>query len=255
MRLIEGILISCIVLTILYIAYLYFQRTNSSRWNDLPPESFEDVPTTPKQPISSLATNQDYKAFFEWQTAFCQTWNKVVEQSLSVDNFKGSPVDYVKKLQSQQNTTFVKCYEEITADPDPLAVYTKIPTVEMYLSTMNFMALKIATILQKTKDALEGKPQKEEGGGGEGFVGSQSCGCLSPEAAAAIQATVTKNAEEGQQLKKAIQQILASIKPIVKDKASLEGQLSIINKGIDELMEYKRKAESGELVHDVHISE
>lgn len=251
MRLIEGILISCIVLTILYIAHLYFKRARTSRWNDLPPEAFEDTPTSPKQPIGPLATNQDYKAFFEWQTAFCNTWNKVIEQSLGVDGFKGSPVDYVKKLQSQQNTTFVKCYEEITADPDPLVIYTKIPTVEIYLSTMNFMASKIASILQKTKDALAGKAQKEE----EGFIGSPSCGCLSPEAAAAIQATVTKNAEEGQQLKKAIQQILASIKPIVKDKASLEGQLSIINKGIDELMEYKRKAEAGELINDVHISE
>jgi hypothetical protein len=263
MRLVEGMLTFLISIIVLYIIYLYFKRTNPHklRWNDTPPEPFEDVqqPSSPtQQPKSPLATNEDYKAFFEWQTTFCNTWNKVIEQSMSIDNYKGNTVDYVKKLQSQQNKTFVKCYDEITADPEPLIIQTKISTVELYLSTMNFMAAKIASILQKTKDALAGNPQKE------GFEDTQQgqCGCLSPDTTAALQdmannatAIAAKKAEEEQRLKKAITSILSQIKPIVKDKGSLDGQLAIINKGLIELLEYKRKAESGELVNDIKIPE
>jgi hypothetical protein len=259
MRFIEGLLTFLIFITALYIIYLYFKRTNPHklRWNDTPPEPFENAQqsTTPSQPKSPLATDQDYKAFFEWQTKFCNTWNKVIEQSMSTENFKGSTVDYVQNLQSKQRKTFVKCYDEITADPDPFAIQTKIPTVQLYLSTMNFMSSKISSILQKTKDALAGNPQKEEG-----FEDKKSCGCLSPEAAGTIQnvadiaaANAAKKAEEEQRLKKAIQQILISIKPIVKDKSTLEGQLDIINSGLNELIEYKRKAESGQLASEVKI--
>ena len=256
MRLAEGILIFLILITTLYILYLYFKRTNPHKllWNDIPPESFEDAQQLPPKPKGPLGINDDYKAFFDWHTMFCRTWNKVIEQSMSTENYKGTEIDYVRQLQSKENKTFVKCYDEITADPEPLSIQGKISTVELYLTTMNFMALKIASILQKTKDALAGNPQKE------GFEDQQSCACLSPEAAATSQtlaeltaANAKKKAAEEQRLKKAILQILQTIKPIVKDKATLEGQLQIINRGLIELVEYKRKAESGELANEVKI--
>ena len=268
MRLVEGILIFLILLTILYILYLYFKRTNPHklRWNDIPPESFEDAQqsfsTPPKQQSKGpLGTNQDYKAFFDWHTKFCKTWNKVIEQTMSTENYKGTATDYVRDLQAKEHMTFVKCYDEITADPDPLAIQGKVPTVQLYLSTMNFMALKIATILRKTKKALEGEPEKEEEFEDTPPQSKQeSCACLSPEAAAAAQsvanieaANAKKRAEEEDRLKKALIQIIQTIQPIVRDKATLEGQLQIINSGLAELVEYKRKAESGELANEVTI--
>jgi hypothetical protein len=258
---VDGILIFFIILLILYILYLYFNRQGKIifKWNDIPPEAFEgqQEPVKPTQPKSPLATNEDYRAFFNWHSTFCTVWNKVIEQSMSVDNYKGNPVDYVKNLQTQQNTIFVKCYDEITADPDPLLIQNKIPTVDLYLATMNFMAAKIASILQKTKDALAGKPQPE------GFEDQQNqqCGCLSPGAAAAVQdmannsiAEAAKKKEEEERIKKALISILSQIKPIVRNKATLEGQLTIVSNGLIELLEYKRKAETGEIQKDIKIT-
>lgn len=249
MYLVEGVLILCIVLIILYILYLYFHRQGIVifKYHDTPPEPFEDTSPTPAPiptPKSSLASNTDYKQFYDWHTSFCTTWNKVIEQSMSTDNYKGSTVDYVTDLEQSQSKQFVKCYSEITADPEPLVIESnKIPTVELYLSTMNYMASKIASILQKTKDALAGKPQSE------GF----DCPCLSPETVASLNAITKNSATEAENKAKAITKILAQIKPIVKDKASLDGQLAIINRGLNELLEYKRKAESGEIINDIKI--
>lgn len=250
MRLVEGILIFLILIVILYILYLYFHRQGIIifKYHDTPPEPFEDTPSFPSStptPKSPLASNTDYKQFYEWHTYFCTTWNKVIEQSMSTDNYKGSAVDYVTNLEQSQSKQFVKCYSEITADPDPLALeYNKIPTVELYLSTMNYMASKIASILQKTKDALAGKPQSE---------GFDNCPCLSPETVAALEAVTQKSKTDEKAKANAIKNILSQIKPIVKDKASLDGQLVIINKGLTELLEYKRKAETGEIVNDIKI--
>lgn len=261
MYIVEVTLIFLILVIVLYILYLYFYRQNIIIFSyyDIPPEPFEDVssPSPTPTPKSPIATNADYKQFYDWHTSFCTTWNKVIEQSMSTDNYKGSTVDYVNNLQSQQNKTFVKCYDEITADPDPFAIQDKIPTVMMYLSTMNFMAIKISTILRKTKKALQGEPEKEDF---EDVPSSKSCGCLSPEAAATAQtlaeiavANAKKKEEEELRLKKAIQHVIASVQPIVKDKATLEGQLAIINKGLNELLEYKRKAETGEIQNDIKM--
>lgn len=247
MYLVEGVLIICIVLIILYILYLYFHRQGILifKYHDIPPESFEDTtPAATPTPKSTLTSNTDYKQFYEWHANFCTTWNKVIEQSMSTDNYKGNPVDYVANLEQSQSKQFVKCYSEITADPEPLAIESnKIPTVELYLSTMNYMASKIASILQKTKDALAGNPQPE------GF----ECGCLSPETVASLEANIQKSKTDAENKAKAITKILTQIKPIIKDKASLDGQLAIINRGLNELLEYKRKAESGEIVNDIKI--
>jgi hypothetical protein len=266
---VEGILIFLISITILYIAYLYFNRQGKVlfKWNDIPPEPFEDTnpmgSTQTKEPNSLLSTNEDYRSFFDWHSRFCQTWNKVIEQSMSVDNYKGNTVDYVKNLQSQQNKIFVKCYDEITADPEPFVIENKISTVELYLSTMNFMATKITSILQKTKDALAGNPQKESFEDiSKGQQQQGQCGCLTPDVLVALQKMANtvnteeaKKQDEDQKLKRAIANILSKIKPIVKDKASLNGQLTIINKGLNELLEYKRKAETGQIKDDIKIPE
>lgn len=262
---VDGILIFLIIISILYILYLYFHRQGkiTFKWNDIPPEAFEDAqqpqPQQPQRPKSPLATNEDYKAFFEWHSNFCKVWNKVIDQSIAVDNYKGTQVDYVNGLQSKQKTIFVKCYDEITADPDLFEIETKIPSVQLYLSTMNFMAAKIGSMLQKTKDALEGNPQKEA------FEdmpqqNSEKCACLSPkdvESVKNISNTVEsieiKKKEEEDRRKKALVSILSQIKPIVRDKATLEGQLTIVNNGLIELLEYKRKAETGEIQNDIKI--
>lgn len=261
---VDGILIFLIIISILYILYLYFHRQGKIifKWNDIPPEGFEEQqpqPQQPQQPKSPLATNEDYKAFFDWHSNFCKVWNKVIEQSMAVDNYKGNQVDYVNSLQSKQKKPFVKCYDEITADPELFEIETKIPTVQLYLLTMNFMAAKIGTMLQKTKDALEGNPQEEE------FEdmpqqNSEKCACLSPNDVAAVknvsntvESIEIQKKEEEDRRKKALLSILSQIKPIVKDKATLEGQLAIVKDGLTELLEYKRKAETGEIQNDIKI--
>jgi hypothetical protein len=247
------ILIMGILLVLIYIIYivLYARRklTPNDLYSDIPPEPFESQPK--KGPF---ANSQDYAEFYSWHSNFCTTWGKVIEQSMSVDNYKGSPTDYVTTLEEKNNKKLVKCYTEITADPeDPLQIVQKIPTVDLYLSTMNFMASRISSILEKTKNALAGKPMKEES-----FANPSTgqCACLTPDIVASLKglaATESKKAEEDLARQKALKEILAQIKPIVKDRASLQGQLDIIIKGLQELITYKQKAESGEIAKDVQI--
>ena len=262
--LLEGLLYLSITLVALYIFSLYFNRTHVIQKSDTPPPPSEGFTA----PSGLLGTNPDYQSFYDWHSSFCTTWDKVIDQSMQVDQFKLSKEMYIAGLEKAQSAQFVHCNPAITADPDPVKVLPVIPnSYQLYLSTMQYMTISLAKILDNTKRALNGETVDTA----EGFQ-DQQCACLSADAAAAAQASADAAAQAGttpnaaatiaaaeaakvQLQQSALQKVIAIIQPIVRSKETLKGQLAIVNSSLDELQTYKSKAESGDLANDVHISE
>ena len=244
-----AILIISLILGMGY-AYYYRQRRLFEMFNDTPPiQQSQQQSQSQQQPQSELATNPDYKAFYAWHRDFCNTWNKVIKQSMESDNTKLTITDYIVKLESKANTQFVKCDPLITEDPDPIKVLTIIPdTIDQYATTLTYMSRSITTILEKTKRALKGEKIVDDTDNTDGFQDLPICPpptCISasdPAAAALIDAR-----------KNAIRDIIAKVQKIVPNIEPLRGVLKIVNQGIEELQTYKKKAESGELVNEINI--
>ena len=163
---------------------------------------------------------------------------KVIDQSMKVDQTTLSAKEYIKKLESSQNSKFIKCSPEITRDPDPIAVIPLIPDKpDLYLATLNYMSQRISSIKETTERALRGeRPTVPE----EGFTSTQSCSIPCPPDTLKARAM-------------AITEIHERVKRFNPSIQTLVGQLQIVESGLRDLERYKQRAESGELINDINI--
>jgi hypothetical protein len=198
-----------------------------------------DTPPTSTQ-LDSLESDQDYQTFYAWHKQFCDTWTKVITQSMKVDQTTLSQAEYIQKLQTTQNKTFVQCNPAITPNPDPVAIVTLVPDKpDTYLATLNYMAQRISTILTDTEKALRGEaPTVQE----DGFANPpQTCAIPCPPDVIAART-------------KALEEVRAKVKRFNPSIQTLKGQLQIVETGLRDLEAYKQRAESGEIIKDINIS-
>ena len=220
----------------------YRSKTKEYFDND---EDAEEVEDTSSDPPITLDNNTDYQDFYKWNTDFCETWNKILDQVMKVDQTSLSKEEYIKVLETKNITQLVNCNPEITKSPDPIKVLPVIPTnTILYVNTLNFMAQQISNIKRQTEEALQGASVPKEGFENQN---PNQCACTST--------TVVVSAKTIAAKANAINEIVDKLKAINPAIAKLQGKLAIVKAGLQDLDTYKKKAEDGTLVNDIHISE
>jgi prefoldin subunit 5 len=231
------ILIILFLVILLYVIYTTFYKRQLVRefFNDTPPTSPQA--SQQQQPIL-LGDTQEYKTFFDWQTQFCTTWNEVIDNAMKVDQTSMTKDDYIQTLEGKLGKQLVQCDPKISASPDPRDIRELIPTSpELYINTMNYMGQEISKIKQQTQAALQGVAPKVE----NFQTQQQPCTCIQePE-------SVTSEKQE------AIQDILSKLQTFNTNIPTLQGQLVVIQTGINDLNTYKEKAQSGEIYKEINI--
>lgn len=206
-------------------------------------ESFETVQqqSPPSNQMDNLKSDQDYQTFYEWHKQFCEVWIKVIDQSMKVDQTTLSQPEYIQKLQTAQNKTFVQCNPAITPDPDPITIVTLVPDKpDTYLATLNYMSTRISTILTETENALRGEAPTVKTDGFENPPQPQTCSVPCPPDVLAART-------------RALEEVRAKVKRFNPSIQTLKGQLRIVEIGLRDLEVYKQRAESGEIVKDINI--
>lgn len=230
------IIIILILLILLYVVSITFYKKQLIReyFNDTPPTT-SPQPTPPIQ----LGDTEEYKTFFNWETQFCSIWNDVIDNAIKVDQTSDTKNDYIQTLEGKLGKQLVLCDSAFTANPDPRAVRSLIPTsTDLYINTMNYMGQEISKIKQQTQAALQGIPPKPEGFETQS---SQPCTCTpEPE-------SVTQEKQD------AITDIIEKLKQFNVNIPILQGQLTIIQSGLNDLNTYKEKAQSGEIYKEINI--
>jgi len=202
----------------------------------------EQTQPSPPKPLDDLQSDQDYQTFFAWHKQFCEVWTKVVTQSMKVDQTTLSQAEYIQKLQTAQNKTFVQCNPAITANPDPVAVVTLIPDKpDTYLATLNYMSTRISSILTETEKALRGEAPTVQTDGFANPPQPQTCSVPCPPDVLAART-------------RALEEVRAKVKRFNPSIQTLKGQLRIVETGLRDLEAYKQRAESGEIIKDIKIS-
>lgn len=192
---------------------------------------------------ASLSDSNEYRQFYEFQKKFCESWDKVIDQSMKVDQSSLTKDEYISNMENTYKTRFARCPSVFTANPEPLAVLSNLPSSEIpYRDSLDFMMNKIGDIKQQTSDALSGKVVSVEGFEcKESECAQKPCVCT-PESP-----RVTRAKEE------AIGTIIDRLKKLNPKLADLEGRLVIVKSGLNDLEAIKKRAESGEIIKDINI--
>ena len=197
---------------------------------------------SPPKPLDDLQSDQDYQTFYAWHKQFCEVWTKVIIQSMKVDQTTLSQAEYIQKLQTAQNKTFVQCNPAITSNPDPVTVVRLIPDKpDTYLATLNYMSTRISSILTETEKALRGEAPTVQTDGFANPPQPQTCSVPCPPDVLAARTL-------------ALEEVRAKVKRFNPSIQTLKGQLRIVETGLRDLEAYKQRAESGEIINDIKIS-
>jgi prefoldin subunit 5 len=162
---------------------------------------------------------------------------------MKVDQTSMTKDDYIQTLEGKLGKQLIHCDPAISASPDPRAIRGLIPTSpDIYINTMNYMGQEISKIKQQTQAALQGVAPKVENFQTQPQPQPQQpCTCVQePE-------SVTAEKQE------AIQDILSKLQLFNTNIPTLQGQLVIIQTGINDLNTYKEKAQSGEIYKEINI--
>lgn len=223
---------------LLFVVYLNFYRKR------LIFEFFDDdpssLPVTVEQP-TSLQDNSDYKNFFAWNQSFCEVWNKVIDNSMKFDNSTDSKEDYIAILGTKLNMAFPSCLDNIFENPDPRTIINYIPDSTIpYENALSYMGSEISKIKQNLEAALQGMPPASA----ESFVDTPTQPCVScvpePEAVTVEKQTAINT----------ILQKLATFNPKIP---GMQGQLTIVQSGLNDLEAIQKKAQDGSLIQEVNV--
>ena len=222
-------------------------------------EGFQDA-----QAPTTLASDPDAQAFFDFHGKVCDMWNQVIDAAMKSDQTSLSKEDYIQQLEAKQTppATFVRCVP-LTASTDLQILASSIPSLQIYETTLSFLNQEIQKILAQTEAALQGRSQ-------ESFVdlppsfqapfqcqqqpGSGLLQCttqLQQVAPAASSATGAAAASPTQA--ELLQQVEQQIQPIAAAIPSLQQSLQTAQAGLQKLNDYKQKAESGEIYKEVKL--
>jgi hypothetical protein len=111
------------------------------------------------EPQVTLDNNSDYQTFYSWNTDFCETWDKVIDHLMKIDQTTISKEEYIVSLESKNNTKFSRCSSIITKSPDPFKLLPVIPdNAQTYSITLDYMAQQISKIKQDTESIFSSNP-------------------------------------------------------------------------------------------------
>lgn len=200
----------------------------------------ESEPTT-------VAEIPEFKQFFDWHTEFCQVWDKVIDNAMKVDQTTATKNDYIATIETEQGAQvqFPRC-DPILSTAPPQQIVPFIPSVpDSYESALRYMGTEISKIKQQTEAALQGQALSSK----ESFLSQQPqpTSTCSPSC-------IPETPEQVESRKQAIAQIQKALQSFNSSIPSLEGQLTVIQSGLNDLDSYKQRAQSGDLIKDIKIS-
>jgi hypothetical protein len=194
---------------------------------------------------TTVAEIPEFKQFFDWHTEFCQVWDKVIDNAMKVDQTTATKNDYIATIETEQGAQvqFPRC-DPILSTAPPQQIIPFIPSVpDSYESALRYMGTEISKIKQQTEAALQGQAPSIK----ESFFSQQPQPICSPSC-------IPETPEQVESRKQAIAQIQKALQLFNSSIPSLEGQLTVIQSGLNDLDSYKQRAQSGDLIKDIKIS-
>lgn len=211
-------------------------------------ENFTDGSQPASHP-ASIADIPEFKPFYDWHTDFCQVWDKVIDNAMKVDQSTATKDDYIATIETEQGAQvqFPRC-DPILSTPNPIAppeqIVPFIPsTPDSYESALGYMGTEISKIKQQTEAALQGQAPLSK----EAFSLPQQQFICSPSC-------IPETPEQKETREAALAQIQQALRLFNKSIPSLQGQLTVIQSGLNDLESYKQRAQSGDLIKDVKIN-
>ena len=222
-------------------------------------EGFAALPDFSK-PSIDLAKNADFMTFLQFNQSVCAMWDDVVADIMKNDQVSQAPEErlpkaqYVAQLEQQAATVFVKCapFDATSTLSVLLAAVPESPQV--YKNTFAFLNSKLSDSLAKLHAALDSANTSVSAFADyEPFEDCKAAIAAATAAAtAAAKAAPSPSVQDLQaQQQKQTNQVLARIKSCMVELPALQKGLQTVLAKYNELKEYKKKSESGEIFNEV----
>jgi len=218
-------------------------------------EGFAALPDFSK-PSIDLAKNADFMTFLQFNQSVCAMWDDVIADVMKNDQVSQTPAErlpkaqYVAQLEQQAATVFVKCapFDATSTLSVLLAAVPESPQV--YKNTFAFLNSKLSDSLEKLHTALDSANTSVSAFAD--YEPFEDCKAAVAAAVAAAKATPSPSVKELEvQQQKQTNQVLARIKNTMVELPALQKGLQTVLAKYNELKEYKKKSESGEIFNEV----
>ena len=204
------------------------------------------------QPSVDLSKNADFMTFLQFNQQVCTMWNDVVADIMKNDQVSQPPEQRLSKEQyvAQLGTNFVKC-QPFDQTSSLSVLLTAIPAdAKVYTDTFAFLDTKISDTLQKLHAALDSTNVSVSAFAN--YEPFENCDAAVAAAAAKAAAKPSPSVQDLQlQQQQQTSLVLTRVHTILVTLPTLQKGLQTVLTKYNELKEYKRKAESGEIFNEV----
>jgi len=224
-------------------------------------EGFAALPDFSK-PSVDLSKNADFMTFLQFNQSVCAMWDDIIADIMKNDQVSQTPAErlpkaqYIAQLQRSYSplAVFVKCtpFDQTSTLSVLLAAIPESPKV--YKDTFLFLNKQLTDTLQKLHEALDSTNVSVSS-----FANYEPFEDCSAAVAAAVAAATAKakavpspSVQDLQvQQQKQTDQVLARVNSCMVEMPGLQKALQTVAAKYNELKEYKKKTESGDIIGEV----
>jgi hypothetical protein len=222
-------------------------------------EGFAALPDFSK-PSIDLAKNADFMTFLQFNQSVCAMWDDVIADIMKNDQVSQTPAErlpkdkYIAQLQqaNSPDAPFVKCAPFDATSTLSVLLEAVPESPQAYKDTFAFLNSKLSDSLAKLHTALDSANTSVSAFAD--YEPFEDCKAAVAAAVAETKAAATTSSSvkelEAQQQKQT-NQVLARIKNTMVELPALQKGLQTVLAKYNELKEYKKKSESGEIFNEV----
>jgi len=224
-------------------------------------EGFAALPDFSK-PSIDLSKNADFMTFLQFHQSVCTMWDDVIADVMKNDQVSQQPEErlpkaqYVAQLEQQATGTFVKCIPFDATSTLSVLLGAVPESPQPYKDTFAFLNSKLTDTLEKLHTALDSANVSVSAFAD--YEPFEDCTAAIAAATAAATAKATANATPSPSVndlqleqQKQTNKVLARINSCMVEMPTLQRGLQTVLAKYNELKEYKKKSESGEIYNEV----
>ena len=225
-------------------------------------EGFAALPDFSK-PSIDLSKNADFMTFLQFNQSVCTMWDDVIADVMKNDQVSQEPEErlpkaqYVAQLEQDATGTFVKCIPFDATSTLSVLLNAVPESPQAYKDTFAFLNSKLTDTLEKLHKALDSANVSVSAFADYEPFEDCTAAVAAATAAATAKATTTAAATSPSvqdlqlEQQKQTNQILARIRTSMVEMPTLQKGLQTVLAKYNELKEYKKKSESGEIFNEV----
>lgn len=222
-------------------------------------EGFAALPDFSK-PSINLSKNADFMTFLQFNQSVCTMWDDVITDVMKNDQVSQQPEErlpkaqYVAQLEQQATGTFVKCIPFDATSTLSVLLNAVPESPQPYKDTFAFLNSKLTDTLEKLHTALDSANVSVSAFADyEPFEDCTAAVAAAVAETKATAATIPSPSVQDLQVQqqKQTNQILARIRTSMVEMPTLQRGLQTVLAKYNELKEYKKKSESGEIYNEV----